>query len=235
MDDDRIVQSVPQLTQHELARAHDRIAEIRSDLPRVFARATTRLREVDAQTLCLVDDRLLQRCRSDHRLDQHVAMRQIGSDRGFANAPEVKAQEAIRLAGRSRRIGRSGDHASEREARVERDARLATVDEDDQELAQRPHACPRVGEQGFEQRILLAGCAAPQHGHGNELHIERRVLQQHGAHLRQRRRWRRRACAQRIAVEDHREHRTIDARERRLGRFERRRQPAPSSLLDEHE
>ena len=64
-------------------------------------------------------------------------MRKVRSDRRFADSPKVKAQKAVRLARCRRCVRRAGDYAGERDIRVEPDARLTTVHEDDQQLAQR--------------------------------------------------------------------------------------------------
>ena len=139
---------------------------------------------VTPQPRGLLGDRFLQRLRGHYRLDQIAPVRQIRADRRLAHPAKVEAQEAIGLAHRRGFVGLLVDQPPQRDRLAETHARLSAVQHDDQELAQRPDARPRVGEQRLDERVLRIGRTAPEHRHRHELRIERRLAHQRRGHLR---------------------------------------------------
>ena len=162
LDLDRVVQPSKEPLEHELDRAHDRIAEVRRDLPRELARLVLGRRDRYAEPPGLLGDRLLQLLRRDHRADQVAPVRQVRSDRRFAHPPKMEAQEAIGLAHRRRFVGLTVDQPAQRDRLAEVDARLPAVQQDDRKLSQRTYARPGVGEERLERANPASPATAPQ-------------------------------------------------------------------------
>ena len=162
-------------------------------------------------------------------------MRKIRADRRLAHPAKVEAQEAIGLAHGRGFVGLFVDQPAERDRLAERDVRLPAVQDDRQQLPQRSDTRPFVGEERFHERILRSRRSAPEDRHRHQLHIERRFAQQRRGHLRERDRGLRRARAQRIPVEDHREHRALALRKSGADRRQRGGKAQALRLLLQHE
>ena len=120
MDLDAVVEAAPEPREHQLHRAHDRIAEIRRDLPRELARALPSAAAVGHAEPRATPPRSPPAMPRTSTIDsdQVAPVRQIGSDRRLAHPAKVEAQEAIGLAHRrALRRSRRRSAAAARSAR----------------------------------------------------------------------------------------------------------------------